>query len=284
MSEIAVLSDLDSPWGDAPVPDLDTIPYWMQDQFTDDGGPDLWEVLRGEVEPGWRAIRILETYDLRQFDDETRGQFVEAWNRQKAWVESRALNAVEGFMHPLRDKAPEDAESDDRRQRGLASDLRQALNASDTWADRQLWLAHTLATMLPRTAQSLASGRIDSAHANALALAIHQCTPALTPAQRTAVERRLYPRAEQQTLTQFKASVRRAVAAISPQSLEDAFEQARKDENVTWWPEDAAMASLRLYAPAAHVQEIRFAIDDEAWGMAKLAKERSEQRRPIGWY
>src|SRR3954452_8140027 len=159
MSEIAVLSDPDSPWGDAPEPDLDTIPYWMEDQFAEDAGPDLWDVLRGDVEPGWQAIRILETYDLRQFDDETRGQFVEAWNRQKAWVESRVLNAVEGFMHPLRDKAPEDAESDDRRQRGLASDLRQALNASDTWADRQLWLAHTPPTRPPPGPQRRAGRR-----------------------------------------------------------------------------------------------------------------------------
>ena len=34
------------------------------------------------------------------------------------------------------------------------------------------------------------------------------------------------------------------------------------------------MAALRLYAPAPDVQEIRYAINDEAWGMAKLAKDR----------
>ena len=154
MSEIAVLSDPDSPWGDAPEPDLDRIPSWMEDQFADDVAPTLWDVLGGDVEPGWQAIRLLETYDLRQFDDETRGQFVEAWNRQEAWVQSRKLNAVDGFMHPVLDEAPEELESDERRQRALTSDLQVALNASDTWANHQLWLAHTLATSLPKTAQS----------------------------------------------------------------------------------------------------------------------------------
>ena len=284
MSEIAVLSDPDSPWGDAPEPDLDRIPYWMEDQFADDDGPTLWDVLGGDVEPGWEAIRVLETYDLRQFDDETRGQFVEAWSRQEAWVQSRKLNAVDGFVHPVLDEAPMEDEPADRRERALTSDLRSALKASDTWANHQLWLAHTLATSLPKTAQSLASGRIGTAQANTLALAISACTPALTAGQCAQLERRLYPRAEQQTLTQFKGSVRRAIAAISPQSLEDAFERARKDTDVTWWPEDAAMASLRLYAPAPDVLEVRYALNDEAWGMAKLAKARGEERRPIGWY
>ena len=92
-------------------------------------------------------------------------------------------------------------------------------------------------------------------------------------------ERRVYPRGETQTPAKFRRACRLVAAALHPEHLETAHEQAKKQTDVTKWVEDAGMASLRLHGPAPVITEIW---DVGEHRSPRASPRREESRRGMG--
>jgi hypothetical protein len=121
-----------------------------------------------------------------------------------------------------------------------------ALRLSPGTAQRRLSIARTLADRLPATLNLLRSGQLTYLHARKLAEAV---TP--FDDQATAkIEDRVLTRAADQTLSQFAASLRRAVIAADPRRAEQRHEDAIEARRVVFTPQDDGITELWALLPA----------------------------------
>jgi hypothetical protein len=83
--------------------------------------------------------------------------------------------------------------------------------------------------------------------------AITETSYLLTSEEAAALEARVLPRAGQQTVSQLRAALARAVLAIDPDGAEARYRERRKDRRVVVSPDGEGMASLwaLLSAPDA---------------------------------
>jgi hypothetical protein len=227
--------------------DIDSLdlPYWLAEELEAAPPVSVWDVLYGDQEPGWEAVRSLAEFDPEGQETETLARMVTAWERVGAWVEScrlAAATALAGERPPELEtiKASEAAEDE------AVEELRCALGGSDNYTQRRLWVARALATRLPRTMETLSRGRISPAHV----AAIVSLSDPLSDEDCARLERRVYPRAETQSVTQFRGSVRRAVAVLKPRDFAERHQAARANEGISRWPDEDGMASLKLFASA----------------------------------
>ena len=115
-----------------------------------------------------------------------------------------------------------------------------ALTLSQAGAEWWTNLAVDLQWRLPATGQALRDGTIDLARAKAIA----EATAALDDAKARAVEDRVLPRAGDQTTSQLRASLRRAVITADPEGAERRREAAERRAKVVLYPDAEGTASL----------------------------------------
>ena len=119
-------------------------------------------------------------------------------------------------------------------------ELSLALTLTGRSAEGYLDFAVELVTRLPETLAALEAGEIDIIRARIIAEATH----VLSNEHAAAVERRIFPRAGQQTSGQLRAALARAVLAADPGAARARREQAQRDARVLRWREDAGTAAL----------------------------------------
>ncbi|HEY3088264.1 MAG TPA: DUF222 domain-containing protein, partial [Jatrophihabitantaceae bacterium] len=107
-----------------------------------------------------------------------------------------------------------------------------ALRLSPGTAERRLSVARTLVNRLPATLELLRTGRITYLHAMKLAEAVNPFDDQTT----AKIEQRLLPRAADQTLSQFAASLRRAVIAVDPRRADQRHHDAIAERRVVFTP------------------------------------------------
>jgi uncharacterized protein DUF222 len=121
-----------------------------------------------------------------------------------------------------------------------------ALRLSPGTAERRLTIARTLVDRLPATLELLRTGQVTYLHAMKLAEAV-----AAFDAETTAkIEQRVLTRATQQTLSQFTASLRRAVIAADPRRAEQRHDDAVSARRVVFTPQDDGVTELWALLPA----------------------------------
>ncbi|HEY3088215.1 MAG TPA: DUF222 domain-containing protein, partial [Jatrophihabitantaceae bacterium] len=121
-----------------------------------------------------------------------------------------------------------------------------ALRLSPGTAERRLSIARTLVDRLPATLELLRTGRITYLHAMKLAEAVNPFD-----AQTTAkIEQRVLARAADQTLSQFDASLRRAVIAVDPRRADQRHHDAIAERRVVFTPHDDGITELWALLPA----------------------------------
>jgi Domain of unknown function (DUF222) len=121
-----------------------------------------------------------------------------------------------------------------------------ALRLSPGTAERRLSIARTLVDRLPATLELLRAGQLTYLHAMKLAEAV---TP--FDDQTTAkIEQRVLTRAAEQTLSQFGASLRRAVIAADPRRAEQRHQDAIEARRVVFTPQDDGITELWALLPA----------------------------------
>jgi uncharacterized protein DUF222 len=123
-----------------------------------------------------------------------------------------------------------------------------ALRLSPGTAERRLSIARTLVDRLPATLELLRTGHITYLHAMKLAEAINPFDDQTT----AKVEQRVLPRAADQTLSQFGASLRRAVIAADPRRAEQRHQDAIGQRRVVFTHNTTASPNCgRCFPPTA---------------------------------
>ncbi|HEY3090498.1 MAG TPA: DUF222 domain-containing protein, partial [Jatrophihabitantaceae bacterium] len=120
-----------------------------------------------------------------------------------------------------------------------------ALRLSPGTAERRLFVARTLVDRLPATLELLRTGRITYLHAMKLAEAVNPFDDQTT----AKIEQRLLPRAADQTLSQFAASLRRAVIAVDPRRADQRHHDAIAERRVVFTPQDDGITELWALLP-----------------------------------
>lgn len=119
-------------------------------------------------------------------------------------------------------------------------------------AGSRLYDAADLVRRMPATLADLEAGRFSFWHARTLV----DATRGLDPVLAGRVERRVLPRAGEQTLANFRRAVHRAVLRLDPRPAETKHRAAVTDRRVVCTPERHGMASLYAYLPAVDAERI----------------------------
>ena len=168
------------------------------------------------------------------------------------------------------------ADDVDRTGQGwVREDVSCALRLSGLTAQRRLVVAQMLTSHLPGTQRLLERGEISYLHAMSLAEAVLGLdVPAVA-----AVEARVMRRAGEQTLAEFKRSVRRAVASVDAAAVEQRRVEAMRERRVCVTPRDDGMAEVWALLPAEGAAVLMCAVNALA-SVTSAEDERSiDQRR-----
>jgi Domain of unknown function (DUF222) len=206
--------------------------------------------LLAEAEPGLSVMATLGVFDPTELSDDDRLYFVEAWERQQAWVAAQAIPALVTIAGVRPDRSDEFAREE----------VRAALRLSAVGAQQRIDVARALSGPLVATREALELGRITFLHAVVLTEAVAE----LDTEKAQAVEARVLERCETQTIAEFKRSVKRAVAAVDPATFEVAHEVAAAHRRVAHYDEPDCMATIAAFLPAADARTVWLALDTRA--------------------
>ncbi|HEY2042223.1 MAG TPA: DUF222 domain-containing protein [Jatrophihabitans sp.] len=149
--------------------------------------------------------------------------------------------------------------------------LRQPVSSSQ----QCLATARTLVDELPETLNLLAHGQISLRHAQVIAEAAWKLPPELIPA----MQERALRRASEQTVTQLRAVVRRAVLALDPSTAEDRHRAAVTDRCVELRPQEDGMTELRAVLRATDAELIHRRLTDAARLLPSCDDRTRDQQR-----
>ncbi len=203
--------------------------------------------------PGPEAV-ALSMIDPAALAHGARIDLLVAVERQLAWlnaVQQRVLASI--AQHP-------NAAADDVVRTGrhwVREDVSCALRLSGLTAQRRLAVAQTLTARLPATHRLLERGEISYLHAMSLAESVFGLDDQAT----AVVEQRVLRHASEQTLSEFKRSVRRAVASVDAVTLERQRVEAMKERRVCVTPRDDGMAELWALLPAEGAAAVMSAVN-----------------------
>jgi Domain of unknown function (DUF222) len=134
-------------------------------------------------------------------------------------------------------------------------------------------VARTLADRLPATLDLLRAGQLTYLHALKLAEAVTTFDDQTT----AKIEDRVLARAADQTLSQFAASLRRAVIAADPRRAEQRHEDAVTVRRVVFTPQDDGITELWALLPAEGAALIEAVLNSLASGQTDARS--ADQRR-----
>jgi hypothetical protein len=166
---------------------------------------------------GPTSMTILEGLSPRILDGFDRVRLMELWDRQTAHCQAKRLAAMKAVV----DDAPD--------RTFVSHEIAAALHITRPAADHLVNVCRRLSRTLPVTARALADGRISEAQA----IVISDETGPLTSELAGQVEDRLIPNAEFQTVGQFRAAVRKLVAALDPEGFAARHTQQKTQTDVT---------------------------------------------------
>jgi hypothetical protein len=201
---------------------------------------------------GWLALELDHgTADPERLSDAELIDAVVGFERVAAWAGARqaALLAEFARRRPDDDSQPTRSDVPSRCSEFASDEIGLALRLSRTTASNRLVMAQVLVAELPGTLGAWEAGQLDVLKVRA----ITEASYLLTSEQVTALEARVLPRAGQQTVSQLRAGIARAVLAIDPDGAEARYRERRKDRRVVVSPDGEGMASLwaLLSAPDA---------------------------------
>ena len=132
-------------------------------------------------------------------------------------------------------------------------------------ASERMHYASRLVNQFPATRALVAAGQLSYAHAVSLVRA----TKDLDPVVAGQVEERVLTRAPQQTVGQFRSSIRRAVLTLDPRDAEQKHQTAAEQRRVCVEPADDGMAWINAHLDAAGAQTVMTAVNAVAKKIAE---------------
>jgi hypothetical protein len=131
------------------------------------------------------------------------------------------------------DPLPNEDGSDAAAKEWAREEVALVLKLSSSTARAMLLEAHELLTRFPATLALLECGRLTAGMARRL---VEACIP-IENTTAAKIEQRVLTRAGEQSLSQFAASVRRAVAALAPRKAEEQHADARRQRQAAFTPQ-----------------------------------------------
>lgn len=220
----------------------------------EDAALDAWAAVHGAPVEEWISADDVTGHDpdeVAERSDSGRVDALVAVERLRGWVDAQAARLLSAL-------APGPTSSADREW--VKDEIAAALRQSPGFVSLRLRVARQLATRLTDTLDLLERGVLSGAHADTLALAVVPLDDATTEK----VQQRVLPRAGEQTLTAFRASVRRAVHALDPRSAEERHARARRDRRVTGRAGEDGMGELWACLGLEELAEVMDVLDDTA--------------------
>ena len=181
-----------------------------------------------------------------------------AWERTRSWVDAQQAQMLAAIAaNPARPISPHGphalAELD---KHWIREDVAAALRVGNGEARGRMHDAQSLVDQFPATLAALIEGSVTLRHARLLI----EHTTQLDPATAAKVENAALPKAMQQTSTQFRQTVKRAVLTADPRDAEQKHTAERDERRVSIQPQPHGMASLWAYGPAEDIATIDTAI------------------------
>jgi hypothetical protein len=201
------------------------------------------------VQPGLAELARLGATDFDTLDATARVDALLAFNRQQAWFEARQQQLLALIF-----------ERDSSDQQWCVEEVGAALRLSGTVARSKLQNAEQLCKRLPGTLQALSEGRIAVPQLTAITEASYELPDELL----TAFERSVLARADEQSLTQLKRSIKRAVLSLEPRTAEQKRQRSVADRQVRIVPADHGMAWIMALLPAAEANAVYQRVDGAA--------------------
>lgn len=176
--------------------------------------------------------------------------------RQAAWLAAVQVRAVAAMDRPADRPPPGRAAARRAAEEWTAVELGAALRMPAASAERRMQIARELDRRLPATWQALAEGQITYWAATVI---VEACAALADPAA-ARVEARVLPRAGEQTVSELRRSLRRAVLAADPAAAHDAHRRAAAGRRVDYWALPDGMAELRAVATAEAILTVHTAL------------------------
>ena len=202
-------------------------------------------VADGELAPDLSMVGLLGSVDPHRLDGDGRVDLVRALERCRAMLDGAQQAALAAVADATEGRWL--AEEQARHEVGAA------LRLSPATAGERTWVATSLRRRLPAALAALRAGDISYLQAAHLVAAVRE----LPEAAATAVEARVLAKAGEQTLSEFKRAVARAVLAADPASAAERHRKAVAARRVERVPLPEAMIGWWLTLPAT--------VENDAW-------------------
>lgn len=213
---------------------------------------DLARAVCGELFatlPGLAEIARLGAADFAALDAAQRVDALLAFERQQSWLEARRQELLALV-----------STSDSSDKHWCIEEIGAALRLSGGVARAKLAGAEQLVNRLPETLRALSAGEITVAQATVIVEASFE----LDDAQLPSYQDRVLARAGEQSLTELKRAVKRAVHLLDPATAEDRTRRAIANRTVRIAPAGYGTAWLMALLPAADAQAIYTRLDAAA--------------------
>ena len=197
--------------------------------------------------PGLEVMAALTALDLAALSESDRLIVLEVWERQQHWVWAQTMTATLAFA------GQQPIDSDDF----VREDVRAALRLSRPAAQDRIDTARLLASPLTDTSQALAGGAVSPGQVRRLVEEVKYLAPEVA----VAVQDRVLPKAQQQTVSEFGRAVKKAILVVDPQTAEEQHASAMQTRTVQMYPEPDAMATISTVQPAHQAVTIMQALN-----------------------
>jgi len=234
--------------------------------------PDAVAAELAGAAPGPDGMVPMSLLDAARLSHAGRVDLLVALERQAAWV---AALQQEVLAAMAADPASAADEVDRSGRDWLREDVSCALQLSGLTAQRRLDVALALTQRLSTTLALLRRGEIGYLHAMALAEAVD----GLDDEACGEVEHRALRRASEQSVAEFRRTVRRAVASVAATTVDDQRTEAMRDRRVCTSARGDGMSELWALLPAEGAAAVIAAIDALASVTSADDPRSADQRR-----
>jgi hypothetical protein len=187
---------------------------------------------------------LLASVDPQVLDGDGRVDLIRAFERCRAMLDGRQQAALAAVADATEGRGL--AEEDARHEVGAA------LRLSPATAGDRTWVATSLRRRLPAALAALQAGDISYLQAAHLVAAVRE----LDDVAATAVENRVLVRASDQTVSEFKRSVGRAVLSVDPTSAAERHRKAAAARTIERMGQPDGMQSFWMTMPASVANDV----------------------------
>jgi hypothetical protein len=237
-------------------------------------GFDLGYVQWTHYRPGAPTVTLLEQADPSAVGDYEKLERIAAWEKVIAWAQARQCAEITSYVDDA-EAAPADGMSPVRAYESARAEVGLVLTLAPGATAWRVEDAHRLLHEVPAAFAALQTGAITLVKARIIAEGCGELDRAAT----AVVEQKVLPRASQQTNSQLRAAVQRAVQRADPGACEERRERKKKERGVRLYPERDGVATLSATLPAAEAVGVYAVLDQHARGCGSTDDRRMDARR-----